>query len=132
MLYPYGSLGTPHAEFLEQARAERAKVMSAALHGVGSLGGRAARAMERAGRTIFSGMITAHQRRAAMRQLEVLDDRILKDIGISRSDIPFLVERQFSAEPTARSGSGTECEITTLGDRKTVHASPRAVLRPAA
>lgn len=132
MLYPYGSLGTPHAEYLRQARAERAKVISAALHGVGNLGGKAARALERAGRIMVSNVVAEHRRRAAMRELGALDDRILKDIGISRSDIPFLVERQFSAEPTAMAGSGTGCEITMLDARKSVHASPGAVLRPAA
>ncbi len=132
MPYTYGSLGTPHAEFLEQARAERAKVVSAALDGVGSLGARAVRALGRAARTIVSSLVTGHRRRAAMRELQALDDWILKDIGISRSDIPFLVERQLSAGPSAATGSGTECEITTLDDRKTVYASHRAVLRPAA
>jgi uncharacterized protein YjiS (DUF1127 family) len=132
MLYPYGSLGTPHAEYLKQARAERANVISAALRGVGSLGERAVRALGRVGRTIVSTVVTGHQRRAAMRELEALDDWILKDIGISRSDIPFLVEQRFSAGRTATAGSGTGCEITMLDARKSVHAGPRTVLRPAA
>ena len=132
MLYPYGSLRTPHAEYLKQARAERAKVISQALHGLGSLGGRAIGALGRAGRSIGSSLVAGHHRRAAMRELQALDDWILKDIGISRSDIPFVVEQRSSAQRTATAGSGMGCEITMLDARKSVDAGPRAVLRPAA
>jgi uncharacterized protein YjiS (DUF1127 family) len=44
------------------------------------------------GKRLFATMRHAHQRRATIRELEQLPDRILADIGIARSQIPAAVE----------------------------------------
>ena len=38
---------------------------------------------------------------AAIRELQALDDHLLKDIGISRSQIPYIVEEQLSGTSKA-------------------------------
>lgn len=49
----------------------------------------------------FAGLRRWHRRRRAIAELGALDDRMLKDIGISRGDIRGLVDAQFRHEAEA-------------------------------
>jgi uncharacterized protein YjiS (DUF1127 family) len=121
---------------LREAQEARAQALSAllagAVAGVANLAATVGRGLERAGRRIVSGVISDQRRRAAIRQLQALDDLLLKDIGISRSDIPFVVEQQLSAQRAVPAGLAKGCEITAFPDRQATAASPRVLLRPAA
>ena len=72
------------------------------------------------------------RRRAAIRELYALDDRMLKDIGISRGDIQYLVDQQLSAEQAATEGSAGHGEIAVFPDRKAADPSAGEPLRNAA
>lgn len=121
---------------LREARKARARAVSAllagAVEGLVNLAAMVARALWRAGRSIASGVVTTQTRRAAIREMQALDDRLLKDIGISRSDIPFLVEQRLSARRAVPTASGKDCAIAAFPDRQAAAASPRVLLRPAA
>ncbi len=51
------------------------------------------------GRSAAKGIIRAHHRRAAIRELRALDDRMLKDIGVRRDDIYSVVEELWKDYP---------------------------------
>ena len=128
--------GLSREAVLREAREARAQaladLLAGAATGLGHLAAMAVRGLVRAGRSIVSGVATAQRRGAAIRELQSMDDRMLKDIGISRGDIPFLVERQLTAPRTAPAGSNTGCEVTAFPERQAAAASPRVLLRPAA
>jgi uncharacterized protein YjiS (DUF1127 family) len=136
MLYTQESHGSRYADYAGRAHAERAKAISAMLAGAptgfANVAVTVGRGLKRVGRSIVSGVVTAQRRAAAMRQLRALDDRMLKDIGISRGQIPYLVDQQLSAERPAPAGSGKGCDITAFPDRQAAAASARVLLRPAA
>jgi uncharacterized protein YjiS (DUF1127 family) len=136
MLHTYGSIGGPYRDTMNRAHDERAKVASAllagAVTGFGTLAGTAARCLVRAGRNIVSGMVTARRRRAAIRELNTLDDRMLKDIGISRSEIQYLVDRQLSAERAATEVPTGHGEIAVFPDRNATVSSADEPQRRAA
>ena len=96
MLYAHKGPGDPYGEHLRRARAERAAVVSGLLTGAASGVGRwlkvAWRTTARVGHAIYTAWVEARRRRAAIRELQALDDWMLKDIGIERSQIPGLVE----------------------------------------
>jgi len=129
-------LGRSTEALLREARNARARAVSTFLSGAATglarLAAKVGRGLARVGRGIVSGVVATQTRRAAIREMQALDDRLLKDIGVSRSDIPFLVERQLSARRTAPAGSGKDCEVTAFPDRQAAAASPRVLLRPAA
>jgi len=136
MLHTYESVGGPYRDYVNRAHDERAKVASALLAGaatgLGSLAGTAARGLGRAGRSIVSGMVTARRRRAAIRELHALDDRMLKDIGLSRGEILYLVDRMLSAERAATEAPAGQGEIAVFPDRKATDPSADERLRHAA
>lgn len=136
MLHTYESVGGRYRDTMNRAHDERAKVASALLAGaatgLGTLAGTAARGLGRAGRSIVSSVVTARRRRAAIRQLHALDDRMLKDIGLSRGDIPYLVNQMLSAERVAREGPTGKGEIAVFPDRKATDPSADEPLRHAA
>lgn len=45
------------------------------------------------GGRIRDGIVRGHRRREAIRELSTLDDRMLRDIGLRRVDIPFVVDQ---------------------------------------
>ena len=65
-----------HEPFIEQARMERARAVRALFRG-------ARRALAQA----FRGIALWRRRRATLRALQGLDDRMLKDIGLYRGEI---------------------------------------------
>jgi uncharacterized protein YjiS (DUF1127 family) len=121
---------------LREAREARDRAVSALLAGaatgLGHLAGTVGRGLGRAGRSLVSGVATARRRHVAVRELEALDDRLLKDIGISRGDIPFLVKQQMSASRTAPTGTAKTCDIAAFPDRQATDTGSRVLLRPAA
>jgi uncharacterized protein YjiS (DUF1127 family) len=136
MLHTYESVGGPYRDTMNRAHDERAKVASALLTGaaagLGALAGTAARGLGRAGRSIVSGVVTARRRRAAIRELHALDDRMLKDIGLSRGEIPYLVDRMLSAERATSEGATGQSQIAAFPDRKATNPSADQSLRHAA
>jgi uncharacterized protein YjiS (DUF1127 family) len=136
MLHTYESVGGRYSDTMNRAHDERAKVASALLAGaatgLGTLAGTAARGLGRAGRNIVSGVVTARRRRAAIRELRALDHRMLKDIGISRGEIPYLVDQMLSAERAATEGPTEHGQIATFRDRKATDPSTGQSLRHAA
>ena len=121
---------------LREARGARDRTVADLLAGAASGLGRIATAVWRglvlAGRNMVSTIATARRRRMAIRELQALDDQILKDIGISRGDIPLLVEQQLSAKLSGSTPAGHECEITAFPDRQTTAQRPDDRLRSAA
>ena len=84
-------------------RAERAaRLAYLAIDGLARLGtvtvGRTADLLARA----VAGLARARRRRAAIDELAVLDDRNLKDIGLSRGDIPSVVSELLDSAPRTR------------------------------
>jgi uncharacterized protein YjiS (DUF1127 family) len=136
MLYTRESLGAPYADDVGRAHEERARAISTMLTGaatgLGNLAATIGRGLGQAGRSIASGVVAARRRRVAMHQLQALDDRMLKDIGISRGEIPFLVERMSAAERSAPTGSGRGCDIAVFPGRQATTECRRVRLRPAA
>lgn len=65
-----------------------AKAIGAAARGIGDWLGRGLSALER-----------GQARRMALRELYALDDRLLKDIGLSRDQVPATVNAMFRSEP---------------------------------
>lgn len=59
------------------------------------------RAVARRMRILASRIAESHERNATIRELQALDDRLLKDIGIHRGQIPYLVEEKLSREREA-------------------------------
>jgi len=50
------------------------------------------------------------ERRRTIRALRALDDWLLKDVGVRRSEIPAVVDRLLSASPAAAVGPGFHTE----------------------
>jgi uncharacterized protein YjiS (DUF1127 family) len=83
--------GDPYGDYVSRAHAERAE----ALARVGFLAvaavGHVAVAAVGLGRTLRRALSAYGRRRATYRALLRLDDRMLRDIGLTRDDIPLLV-----------------------------------------
>ncbi len=91
MLYRSDNHGDPYTRYLRHARVERARAFSHLFAIVARTVSPPVRALGRtvvnAVRSLAKRLAEAHRRRAAMRELQGFDDRILADIGISRSQI---------------------------------------------
>lgn len=59
---------------------------------------------------LWRGIATWYRRDALYRELAALDERGLKDIGITRSDIPAVMAGKFWRGGEARDGAGKVCE----------------------
>ncbi len=57
--------------------------------------GRIAGGPLRVARGLIKRAVRAHRRRLALRELEALDDRMLKDIGLSRGSLPYVIGDMF-------------------------------------
>lgn len=88
------------------ARRQRAEMVAR----LGNAAGRGlARALVGGARLVDGGLRTAYrarrrrwERRAAIRELRALDDYILKDIGMTRADIPEVVAGMLDGQPEMR------------------------------
>ncbi len=72
---------------------------------------RGLRAAIDAGRALARAIVRARKRQAAIRTLEALNDRTLKDIGLHRSQIRSVVEEMFNAPAPSPRRSGTLAEM---------------------
>jgi len=82
-----------HLDRARQARAEAlARAAYLAIDGLARLTGAAGTAVAAAARSAMDAVRRWRRRRAALYALLALDDRTLKDIGISRAEIPGLVD----------------------------------------
>lgn len=136
MLYPPETFPGTYRTHVARGRSARAKVISAALTGaatgVWTFARWAAGGLGRAGRTIVSGVIQDHRRRVAIRQLHALDYRLLKDIGISRGQIPLVVEGRLAETRGAKTGSSESGEIAAFPHRQRIGSRTRKSVRRAA
>ncbi len=126
-----------HAEledYLRRARELRAQALrgwlTATAHNVGTLAGRGYGAVDAIGRRAARAIARARQRRLNERALLALDDRLLKDIGLSRSQIRAAVDGTFST-PNPALRTHRACEVVSLR-RVTAPAVPNERLDSAA
>lgn len=92
--------------YLRRGRELRAQALRASLGAIAqalaALARRAYRGAGAIGRRALAGAKRAHERRRATRALLELDDRLLKDIGLTRGQIHAAVDGLFSSPPSAR------------------------------
>jgi len=81
------------AEHLMRARIERAKAIADTF-----------RAIKRGVASLFAGLADARRRRAAYAELNSLDDRMLRDMGLSRGELWSAVDG--TARPAASNDNG--------------------------
>lgn len=79
----------------EWARQERAETVARAFAGAG-------RATQSAALAFWGRIQRERRRRAAVRELNVLSDRVLKDIGLVRGEIPSVVDDLLNGRQTTR------------------------------
>ena len=89
--------------YVEKGRRLRAEALASLLRrGATSLAHvihRGLRGAIGAARALAGGIVRAHKRRGAIRELMALDDRMLKDIGVRRDDIYSVVEELWKDYP---------------------------------
>ena len=56
-------------------------------------------------RSIIQSIVRDHKRRVAIRELEALDDRTLRDIGVHRSQIHLAVNGLLNSKATSSEGT---------------------------
>lgn len=101
MLYTHDSSREPHRIALRRAHEARAEAASRILAFV-------VRSAVGTGRSLAARIVQARRRHAAIRELQALDDHLLKDIGISRSQVPYVVEQQLAGTRSEGSRSDTD------------------------
>lgn len=83
--------------YVRRAHPERSRMIADMTRGVSTslqqTTGRAAHGLFLLVRMMVKRVLRAHRRRVARRELESLDDRMLKDIGLSRGSILYETER---------------------------------------
>ncbi|HSH40607.1 MAG TPA: DUF1127 domain-containing protein, partial [Arenicellales bacterium] len=93
-----------HEQWARQQRAETVRSISAALGRTLARGARAGfRGIKARGAAAYRGYRRGRQRRAAIRQLSGMSDRMLQDIGMSRGDIRYVVDQMLERGGEVRS-----------------------------
>lgn len=100
------------AEHLMRARIERAKAVADMFRAIG-----------RGVKSLFAGLADARRRRAAYAELNGLDDRMLRDMGLSRGELWSAVDGQ--ARPAASNDNDTGKAAAANDDM------PRPAFQPA-
>ena len=105
------SISTPEMErYLRRAHQERAQMFAKlsrhAAVGLAQLVREAVTIAGDIGRSAWRGIVRWHLRRAAVRDLMSRDDRLLRDIGLRRSDIHSAVYGILNAAPPSLSDDG--------------------------
>jgi uncharacterized protein YjiS (DUF1127 family) len=117
-MYPEG------LDYRALAARERAKAMR-------ELASAAAGGLRRVSRSVVGALARWHKRRATIAELSALDDRMLKDIGVSRGNIPALADglmraRAASTDPAGKvirqSPAGPSHRPAANDDRPTIAA----------
>lgn len=103
--------------YIARARQERALALQGLLRGAARLVARAFRPL----RDVGAAIGRRRRQRAALGELRALDDRMLKDIGLSRGDIAYLADRYAeTGRPAVRTAAG----IVAQEEAATPHVAP--------
>jgi len=126
MLYRSETGNWTYDALILQARAERARVTLDLLVGAARGIRASARMAARGGRSLISRWAEARKRSAAILELQSFDDRMLRDIGVTRSEIRAFVDgilpadraRQPRRTFTLVANTGAELQIPADSPRK--------------
>lgn len=106
MLHGYDPGQDPRGDFVTRARAERARAFTALARGAwrraGGLADRIGGPLGTALVQLWDAMAEAQRRRVALRQLQAMDDTLLKDIGLSRGHIEAAVAGRLAFDEADR------------------------------
>lgn len=92
-----------HERWARDQRAETVRhLFAAAGRGLVKAAGASARGVRTASTGLAAAYIRERRRRAAIRELQGLSDAILRDIGLSRGNIPLVVEDMLAGKPETR------------------------------
>jgi len=106
-----------HLDRARQARAEAlARAAYLAIDGLARLAGAAGTAVAAAARSATDAVRRWRRRRAALYALMALDDRMLKDIGVSRAEIPGLVDDLLRSPARDRPPVPAETEAVEIAE----------------
>ncbi|MEX1205758.1 MAG: DUF1127 domain-containing protein [Dongiaceae bacterium] len=109
-------LGT-YLDAVHQARAEAlARAAYLAIDGLARLAGAAGTAVAAAARSATDAVRRWRRRRTALYALMALDDRMLKDIGVSRAEIPGLVDDLLRSRVPDRAPVPAEIEAVEIAE----------------
>lgn len=72
---------------------------------------------------VYRNLRQWHRRRKAIRELAALDDRLLNDIGIERSEIERLVDGRTKSSPSAAAA----CRLGRYSDSALAHDAAAAI-----
>ncbi|MFQ6022176.1 MAG: DUF1127 domain-containing protein [Acidiferrobacterales bacterium] len=101
------------ARYVKQGHTLRSAAFHAALSAAAGRIGDLIRWLRKSGRTVADAIARERERRATIRTLRALNDHILHDIGLHRSEIPTVVEQLFDKASATRATHPTETVVTT-------------------
>ena len=129
MLYVRGSVPSTYESFVVRAHDERAAAVSSMLGGLlaapAIVVARTANAGLHSGRRFLGAVARWRRRRQAIRQLEAMNDALLKDIGIDRGHIPYVVDGQLAADRQRADRPTSTVGLTAPWGSETLAWTPR-------